>query len=208
MTLGRSSSGAIKIKTDGGLRAVSCGCCEPSLCCFYHAQALADGLFTVDDLPDEIIYKNPFGDPMTLFKGVWFYGSFDFTNIPGAYFGRPEPEFEDVVLYYGEESYSLGWKAAQGLTTSPGMCLFSPDFEDTFADVYQISGPMSGSVTRQSACIWRGNGITLEYNGSIGGFGDQGDPAIGTFKWQVNGNDKSGFQNTPVGTYEGGFTIS
>ena len=28
MTLGRTSSGAIKIKTDGGLRAVSCGCCE------------------------------------------------------------------------------------------------------------------------------------------------------------------------------------
>jgi hypothetical protein len=27
MTLGRSTSGAIKIKTDGGLRAVSCGCC-------------------------------------------------------------------------------------------------------------------------------------------------------------------------------------
>lgn len=27
MTLGRTSSGAIKIKTDGGLRAVSCGCC-------------------------------------------------------------------------------------------------------------------------------------------------------------------------------------
>jgi hypothetical protein len=29
MTLGRTSSGAIKIKTDGGLRTVSCGCCSP-----------------------------------------------------------------------------------------------------------------------------------------------------------------------------------
>ena len=28
MTLGRTSSGAIKIKTDDGLRAVECGCCE------------------------------------------------------------------------------------------------------------------------------------------------------------------------------------
>ena len=28
MTLGRTSSGAIKIKTDGGLRAVSCACCN------------------------------------------------------------------------------------------------------------------------------------------------------------------------------------
>jgi hypothetical protein len=33
MTLGRTSSGAIKIKTDGGLRAVECGCCnEFDLC--------------------------------------------------------------------------------------------------------------------------------------------------------------------------------
>lgn len=31
MTLGRSVGGAIKIKTAGGLRAVSCGCCNP--CC-------------------------------------------------------------------------------------------------------------------------------------------------------------------------------
>lgn len=30
MTLGRSSSGAIKIKTDGGLRAVECACCGPT----------------------------------------------------------------------------------------------------------------------------------------------------------------------------------
>lgn len=30
MTLGRTSSGAIKIKTDGGLRAVGCACCGGS----------------------------------------------------------------------------------------------------------------------------------------------------------------------------------
>ncbi len=30
MTLGRTSSGAIKIKTDGGLRAVECACCLPT----------------------------------------------------------------------------------------------------------------------------------------------------------------------------------
>ena len=33
MTLGRTSSGAIKIKTDGGLRAVSCACCAPPCNC-------------------------------------------------------------------------------------------------------------------------------------------------------------------------------
>jgi len=31
MTLGRTSAGKIKIKTDGSLRAVSCGCCEPMI---------------------------------------------------------------------------------------------------------------------------------------------------------------------------------
>lgn len=29
MTLGRTTSGAIKVKMEGGLRAVSCGCCGP-----------------------------------------------------------------------------------------------------------------------------------------------------------------------------------
>lgn len=28
MTLGRTTSGAVKVKTDGGLRAVNCACCE------------------------------------------------------------------------------------------------------------------------------------------------------------------------------------
>ena len=32
MTLGRTSSGAIKIKTDGGLRAVECACCGDAGC--------------------------------------------------------------------------------------------------------------------------------------------------------------------------------
>ena len=32
MTLGRTSSGSIKIKTDGGLRAVECACCGGSDC--------------------------------------------------------------------------------------------------------------------------------------------------------------------------------
>lgn len=32
MTLGLTSSGAIKIKTDGGLRAVNCACCNPCGC--------------------------------------------------------------------------------------------------------------------------------------------------------------------------------
>lgn len=33
MTLGLTSSGAIKTKTDGGLRAVNCACCTPCAVC-------------------------------------------------------------------------------------------------------------------------------------------------------------------------------
>ena len=33
MVIGRSSTGAIKIKTDGGLRAVNCACCGDSCGC-------------------------------------------------------------------------------------------------------------------------------------------------------------------------------
>lgn len=44
MTLGRTASNAIKIKTDGGLRAVNCACCvppEPLVCgCMFVSDAL------------------------------------------------------------------------------------------------------------------------------------------------------------------------
>jgi len=36
MTLGRTPAGAIKTKSDGGLRAVNCACCVPLVCgCMY-----------------------------------------------------------------------------------------------------------------------------------------------------------------------------
>jgi hypothetical protein len=37
MTLGRTPTGAIKIKSDGGLRAVNCACCNPCGCGFISA---------------------------------------------------------------------------------------------------------------------------------------------------------------------------
>jgi len=35
-----------------------CACCQPTGCCMYPAQALVDGLYSVDDLPDEILLNN------------------------------------------------------------------------------------------------------------------------------------------------------
>ena len=97
---------------------------------------------------------------------------------------------------------------------------------DNFSSSFSVSGPISGVVTRpekwsktdqeyvdeflayfnagsigppptppQTICRWAGGGIVLKWN-----------PL--TARWNVNGFEKSGFQNTPVGSYAGGFTVS
>ena len=55
MTLGRSTSGAIKIKTDDGFRAVSCGCCDTG-CLQYrlYDSSLYEVKYDFNDLPDLI----------------------------------------------------------------------------------------------------------------------------------------------------------
>ena len=50
-TIKLQPSGAVVLK-DG---KVACSCCaQPSGCCPYPAQALVDGLYTYEDLPDAI----------------------------------------------------------------------------------------------------------------------------------------------------------
>lgn len=65
--------------------------------------------------------------------------------------------------------------------------------EDQFADTYTVNGPTSGTVTRKSDCVWQGTGLKLTNF---------------EYQWKVNGNNKIGFQNTPVGSYGGGYTVS
>jgi hypothetical protein len=76
-----------------------------------------------------------------------------------------------------------------------GYPIFSPGFlmGDEFADTYTVIGPISGTVTRESICVWRGTDLTLTNFG---------------YQWKVNGKNKSGFQNTPVGFYAGGYAVS
>ena len=187
-TIKLQPSGAVVIK-DG---KVSCGCCDTE-CCLYPAQALGDGLYSVNDLPDEIIYQNPFGEPLALYKGI--KTSPITPAISGAFFGRSEPEFEDSFVYYAVDSYDEGWRKGEGLDFPPGLCLIGEDngYEDQFAEAYTVSGPISGTVTRESVCVWRGSNLRLTNFG---------------FQWKVNGNNKTGLQNTPVGSYAGGYTVS
>ena len=86
---------------------------------------------------------------------------------------------------------------------------------DVFADTYTVRGQISGTVTRLTACTWVGDGLTLRHDSvfpSRQGESPGGDivsfNSIGTFKWSVNGNLKQGFQNEPIGTYAGGFSVS
>ena len=97
---------------------------------------------------------------------------------------------------------------------------------DNFPSSFSVTGPVSGVVTRsqkwsktdqeyadefleylnagsvgpppsqpQAICRWVGGGIVLKWDTL-------------TAKWNVNGFEKSGFQNTPVGSYGGGYTVS
>lgn len=94
---------------------------------------------------------------------------------------------------------------------------------DNFPSSFSVNGPKKGIVTRpikwtkteaqylqelqeydgtgprpknaRTICKWLGDSISLRWNPR-------------TAKWQVNGFNKLGFQNTPVGQYEGGYSVS
>lgn len=97
--------------------------------------------------------------------------------------------------------------------------------QDNFEDTYTITTPFSsGTVIRQNLCLWNGidgNGCPLQL--LYGGFGGdpETEPAESALKWSVEfqkfespvegqpeictvnyGRLKSGFQNSPTGTYD------
>jgi hypothetical protein len=119
-----------------------------------------------------------------------------------------------ITIYEGEDSGSTWLLYSEGVPGDPSgesntECLigsyavdnsgpggadsYMTIVEDQFADTYTVNGPTSGTVTRKSVCVWRGTGFTLTNFG---------------FQWKVNDNNKSSFQNTPVGSYAGGYTVS
>jgi hypothetical protein len=198
----------------------------------YPAQALFDEFYTVDDLPDEIIYKNPFGEPLTLFKGI---GTTPISPaIPGAFFGRPEPEFEGAFVYYAEDSYNEGWRKGADLDFPPGPCLIAEEngYEGQFADTYTVTWDAFGEgspntnvvVTRESLCVWRGsdpcgNLVLLFYGFNSEASGGQ------DYQWSVKANvyvescdnldlsrstqkAQGEFQNSPVGFYSGIYNLT
>jgi hypothetical protein len=166
---------------------VSCECCE---CCLYPAQALADGLYAVDDLPDSVLLSYDFADEL------------ECTRSGNIYTGILHPSLTYTV-YLGELEGNPTWLL--GINGSPDddfPCLINRPYprvegegtvEDQFADTYTVSGPISGTVTRESICVWSGENLRVTNFG---------------YQWRINGNSKSGDQNTPVGSYAGGFSVS
>ena len=204
-TIKLQPSGAVVVK-DG---KVACSCCEqpPTSCCPYPAQALVDGLYTYEDLPDAIdIDSIEFTklDPPQFIGGVTQY----YINLDGEYLGIEDQTPDSIWAYEGGNNACL---------------LNDAGWEDQFADSYMITPNVGDSasptvVTRISLCLWQGtdtcgNFVYLSYDPNPNGGED--------LMWNVffrfytttcvhDGNvsgqkNEDEFQNTPVGTYTGTF---
>jgi hypothetical protein len=161
----------------------------------YAAEAYGT-LYQFEDLPDSVVFNEiiypKLGAPIPISGGD---GAFI------AYRGI-ESEIEIQLTYSGGQPSF--WEFFDGAGGGGAACLIGQVSSDEFANTYTISGPISGNVTRTELCSWRGSGITLVFDG----FFEFPDPSVGSQKWKVNGNEKSGFQSTPVGSYAGGYTVS
>jgi hypothetical protein len=193
---------------------VSCECCEE--CCMYPAEAYGT-LYQFEDLPDEIEFK------YTNFVEGGFFGPYTLPKfqegLAVGYRGGPD----DEVVVFNNAGVEWGASDGGGALGIGGLCLIF-DFkfegittnegfaEDLFADTYSISGPISGTVTRQDkfrTTVDEFLPITIKYNCGLWTGGELRLSFNSTkCKWTVNGNEKSGFQNTPVGSYAGGYTVS
>jgi hypothetical protein len=129
MTLGRSPSGAIKIKTDGGLRAVECACCGGIECQITEEQL------------NNIRYGGTTGIA-GMMKQIEFFPDYEF-----SYFDDEGNEQIIGYLFAPELAYS---------ETYPGQCWEFFDFEpwqfrnsqDVFIPGYGIYIPANPAAQR------------------------------------------------------------
>jgi hypothetical protein len=220
-----------KIITNGG--RVSCECC--GLCCFYPAQGLFDGKYSIDDLPNqiEVIFQGlGSGIDGTYLLSKNNPPSADYRGFP-VYYGSAESTFIylNTILLNGILRATWFFAGQAGLVETDFDCIVLPaDFNndsqsrDEFAESYSVTGPVGpdnqvvteivvrGPLTGPDIagrlyynCTWKSKNFNLRYNGRIKK--DSPFTVSGSFKWAVNGNPKTGFQNDPVGDYEGGFSV-
>lgn len=191
----------------------------------YPAQALFDGLYTIDDLPDVVFSVSSDSPPVIQF----FYK-----------LSSPQPSIDSLGTSYYRGIDQIGSVVGIGLTdgdvwtgTEVGNeggfgspCLLDDPIEfsalkDQFADSYTITynsditcESVSSTVTRESLCVWRGiadDGSTITLEIEFGSFSN-------LYAWTTNapncGGNKRGIGmpfdrynnlgrlNTPLGNYE------
>ena len=214
-----------KVITKGG--KVSCECCGG--CCMYSPRFWFQGMLTDQDYPDQVTLEYDFPvepgqgyGPVTLTRTVGGNQDNEIIYIEGQEpntFLRSIDNEPNYVWASGSDSGALVGGSCLNYDTEQllnGQLVYIEKTRDFFASSYSISGPTSGQVSRtdRKSVIetepdnmgfsskytvycgeWLGSNLVLIFNGAIG-------------KWTVNGNAKSGFQNTPVGSYAGGYSVS
>jgi hypothetical protein len=206
-------------KVVNGQRRVSCSCCEEGECCPYPAEYYGS-LFDLEDLPDEVVgigqdnayeanfIKNGSGD--TPYGG--FIDEFPARIIRVNIFG---------FWYWDLQAFteSNQWVSFQDVQPNP--CLIYEPFaengsftKDNFEDTYKITAYRANNeiqwiytVERVSLCRWeyqipKGDVVSLIYNDGV----NLGPSFSPPHKWLASDDQewsgiKSGFSNTPVGTY-------
>jgi hypothetical protein len=124
----------------------------------YPAQALVDGLYSVDDLPDEVQIGG-----YILQKGVAL-AVFP-VQVEGAFYGTLSDE--EAYIYLD----NFYWNFGPAVGAGGQECLVDGNIvQDQFANSYTVTGPPGGPVivTRQSLCVWTGqdtcgNEVRLEF---------------------------------------------
>jgi hypothetical protein len=196
----------IKLKTSGAVvlknGKVACGCCAQAGCCMYPAQGLVDGLYSVDDLPDQVQIGG-----YILQKGGETPAVFP-VQVDGAFYATLSDE--EAYIYLDNFYWNFGPAVGAGAQE----CLVDGNIvQDQFADSYTltINGGGSAVVTRQSLCQW-----TAETNDEEGtlvtwelvylSLNDPENP--NNYKWLISvqglttfGGIKNDPQNSPVGDY-------
>jgi len=205
-TVKRKASGAVVLKNG----KVSCGCCEQAGCCMYPAQALVDGLYTVDDLPDQVQIGG-----YLLQKGGEALAVFP-VQVDGAFYATLNEE--EAYIYLDNFYWNFGPSVGAGAQE----CLVDGNIvQDQFADSYTLTydsditcESVSATVTRESLCIWRGiadDGTVITLEIEFGSFSD-------LYAWTTNApncgghrrgvgtpfdrNAERGRLNTPIGNFE------
>jgi hypothetical protein len=201
----------------------------------YPVLPFINGEYSWDDLPDAVVYEYSYGsitlqkqpsgtiDPLDGARRIYYaeipytYGGVEYVDkyrITDEFlWPRSSPSVKLYQKWQIQNDIDAGediWNVFCG-DVAFGDCLIGLNgscfdlIVDEFANSYSVSGPISGIVIRRSVpegenptlvnCQYSGTGLSLRYSST-------------TYKWQLNGNPKIGFQNTPVGSYAGGYTIS